>query len=86
VAGQALALGFEAARTHRGPDAWQLLTSREWAREQAERVRMPVAAAATGAGARSRAPELPRSPWLPTSPARTTTDTPRTFRPPTPTA
>ncbi|MDE0358856.1 MAG: gamma-glutamyltransferase [Gammaproteobacteria bacterium] len=45
VVGQALALGFEAARTHRGPDAWQLLTSREWAREQAERVRMPVAAA-----------------------------------------
>lgn len=46
VLGQALALGFEAARTHRGPDAWQLLTSREWAREQAERVRLPVAAAA----------------------------------------
>lgn len=46
VVGQALALGFEAARTHRGPDAWQLLTSREWAREQAERVRLPVAAAA----------------------------------------
>ena len=48
VVGQALALGFEAARTHRGPDAWQLLTSREWAREQAERVRLPVAAAAMG--------------------------------------
>lgn len=50
VIGQALALGFEAARTHRGPDAWQLLTSREWAREQAERVRLPVAAAAMGPG------------------------------------
>lgn len=48
VVGQALALGFEGARTHRGPDAWQLLTSREWAREQAERVRLPVAAAAMG--------------------------------------
>lgn len=48
VVGQALALGFEAARTHRGPDAWQLLTSPEWAREQAERVRLPVAAAAMG--------------------------------------
>ena len=48
VVGQALALGFEAARTHRGPDAWQLLTSREWAREQAERIRLPVAAAAMG--------------------------------------
>ena len=48
VVGQALALGFEAARAHRGPDAWQLLTSPEWAREQAERVRLPVAAAAMG--------------------------------------
>lgn len=48
VVGQALALGFEGARTHRGPDAWQLLTSREWASEQAERVRLPVAAAAMG--------------------------------------
>jgi gamma-glutamyltranspeptidase/glutathione hydrolase len=48
VVGQALALGFEAARTHRGPDAWQLLTSREWAREQAARVRLPVAVAAMG--------------------------------------
>jgi gamma-glutamyltranspeptidase/glutathione hydrolase len=47
VVGQALALGFEAARTHRGPDAWQLLTSREWASEQAERVRLPVMAEAT---------------------------------------
>ncbi len=56
VVGQALALGFEAARTHRGPDAWQLLTSREWAREQAERVRLPVAAAALG-------PEPAAVPW-----------------------
>lgn len=46
VVGQALALGFEAARSHRGPDAWQTLTSRKWASEQAERVRLPVAAAA----------------------------------------
>ena len=56
VVGQALTLGFEAARTHRGPDAWQLLTSREWAREQAERVRLPVAAAALG-------PEPAAAPW-----------------------
>ena len=66
VVGQALALGFEAARTHRGPDAWQLLTSREWAREQAERVRLPVAAAAMGrepaAGPRGR-PEFDGAPW-----------------------
>ena len=62
VVGQALALGFEAARTHRGPDAWQLLTSPEWAREQAERVRLPVAAAAMG-------PEPAAVPWGPPVPA-----------------
>ncbi len=64
VVGQALALGFEAARTHRGPDAWQLLTSREWAREQAERVRLPVAAAAMG-------PEPAAEPWSSPEPAAT---------------
>ncbi len=64
VVGQALALGFEAARTHRGPDAWQLLTSREWAREQAERVRLPVAAAAMG-------PEPAAAPWSSPEPAAT---------------
>lgn len=66
VVGQALALGFEAARTHRGPDAWQLLTSREWAREQAERVRLPVAVAAMGpepAPAPRSFPEFNRAPW-----------------------
>lgn len=62
VVGQALALGFEAARTHRGPDAWQLLTSSEWAREQAERVRLPVAAAAME-------PEPAAVPWGPPVPA-----------------
>ena len=46
VVGQALALGFEGARAHRGTDAWQLLTSPDWAREQAERIRLPVMAAA----------------------------------------
>ena len=46
VVGQALALGFEGARAHRGADAWQLLTSPDWAREQAERIRLPVMAAA----------------------------------------
>lgn len=68
VVGQALALGFEAARGHRGPDAWQLLTSREWAREQAERVRLPVAAAALGpepATAPRGSPEPTGAPWLP---------------------
>lgn len=68
VVGQALALGFEAARTHRGPDAWQVLTSREWAREQAERVRLPVAAAAMGpepASAPRGSPESTGAPWLP---------------------
>lgn len=68
VVGQALALGFEAARTHRGPDAWQLLTSREWAREQAERVRLPVAAAAMGrepAAMPWHGREPSAAPWLP---------------------
>ncbi len=68
VVGQALALGFEAARTHRGPDAWQLLTSREWAREQAERVRLPVAAAALGpepAAVPWGSPVPAGAPWLP---------------------
>ena len=51
IVGQALALGFEAARTHRGPDAWELLASRDWAREQAERIRLPVMAAAAAASA-----------------------------------
>ena len=64
VVGQALALGFEAARTHRGPDAWQLLTSQEWAREQAERVRLPVAAAAME-------PEPAAAPWSSPEPAAT---------------
>ncbi len=62
VVGQALALGFEAARTRRGPDAWRLLTSREWAREQAGRIRLPVAAAATG-------PEPAAEPWRASGPA-----------------
>ncbi len=62
VVGQALALGFEAARTHRGPDAWQLLTSREWASEQAERVRLPVmAGSGHGVEARDSSPVLRRA-------------------------
>ena len=74
VVGQALALGFEAARTHRGPDAWQLLTSREWASEQAERVRLPVMAEATMGWEPATAPWLSPEPaiipWLPTGPER----------------
>ena len=69
VVGQALALGFEAARTHRGPDAWQLLTSREWASEQAERVRLPVMAEATMGWKPATAPRFSAEPggvpWLP---------------------
>ena len=73
IVGQALALGFEAARTHRGPDAWETLTSPEWAREQAERVRLPVAVAAMGREpevAPWRSPEAAALPGLQAGPAR----------------
>ena len=74
VVGQALAIGFEAARAHRGPDAWELLTSPEWAREQAERVRLPVAAAAMEGGFAPDAGLAPESwrapePWRAPDPA-----------------
>ncbi len=73
VVGQALALGFEAARTHRGPDAWRLLTSPDWAREQAARVRLPVAAAAMTTEPTQPLRHAPRpveTPWTALGPER----------------
>ena len=74
IVGQALALGFEGARTHRGPDAWRLLTSLEWAEEQAGRVRLPVAVAAMG-----RESEL--APWRSREPGGVPAFVPERARP-----